>query len=885
MKAGRGGFMRRFFTLVCLLCLAVPAGISISGCTRNPAANYCNGAGYGMKVGDVAQITLGFATTGISIAYGQTRQSSPPLAITCKGSSASAPISYGTTNNQIVDISPTGLICAGTWNRNTGGGIANYTICSPPNPLPSTGGLPYATAYITASAQSVVSNPVEVFVHAPVTSVSLVTQPLSGPSQQCYSQGSQATLDAEGCFVSNNTQYELCAPPSVTGASKPVYACKGGLFPGVTASAIPDCTAAIGSLTYTVGINNVGSIVTNTTSNQVTITAGQPGTTAITASVAGSGSSAGYFSTCPPASIKLALANGETAGTITLGVSENLVTTVTDSLGTPISGLNLDYQSTDPADITASSSGAIATAFPGVASVYAICQPPSCNPAPINEVGVYGTGLSVSSNPVTITTPGTSSDYIWVSAPGQSQYIVPIDQQTGTVGSTIRLPYVPNSMVMDRTGFSIYFGSSNELMIYNTGPASLSKQDPSVPGVVLAVSPNNTQLLINDQQRKLLYLYTVINGATTAIGGMGNAAAWTPDSKTLYVTDNAALNSTPSSPEQGITGHTDTLYVYNADTGWTTYPLPPSPLVNPLPPGVLPPSSLPAGLLQNPMPPNVAISSTVQTPALTIPSVGAYLRGTPTVAHTWCPNGTVGNYDSMSFYPQGPDPSDNSVTTQTDALVSTTDGQHILGASVTGGQVTLSDIGVTIPKLNCLWPESNSNYPLAIGDSLSPLLLTNTLNTAPLTQVSATAIDQVVASPESNLAFITYTANESNSNALLPYYQPNQTTPGALGTVGYIPLTTQSGGVSPSAPLAGAFTPDDKLFFVSTAGDNMVHAISVPLVTSDPAHADTQQNSPNLPACIPIAAGGNDAGCTLPATSTVTVVPATAIAIKPRSVT
>ncbi len=886
MKAGRGGFMRRFLTLVCLLSLAVPAGISISGCTRNPAAKYCNGAGYGMKIGDVAQITFGYATTGISVAFGQTHSTSPPVATDCKGTTTSTPaIVYGTTNNQLVDISPTGVICAGTWNRNTGGGIANYTICSPPNPLPSTGGLPYATAYVTASAESVVSNPVEVYVHAPVTSVSLVTQPLSGPSQQCYSQGSQATFDAEACFVSNNTQYELCAPPSVTGASKPVFACQGGLLPGVTASAIPDCTAAVGTLAYQVGIGSVGTIATNTTTNQVTITAGLPGTTAITASVAGSGSSAGYFSTCPPASIQLTLANGEKTGTVTQGVTENLVTTVTDSLGNPITGLNLDYQSTDPIDITAGSSGAIATAFPGVASVYAICQPPTCNPAPINEVGVYGTGLSVSSNPVTITTPGTASDYIWISAPGQSQYIVPVDRQTGTTGSTIRLPYVPNSMLMDRTGYSLYFGSSNGLMIYNTGPAALGKQDSTVPGVVLAVSPNNAQLLINDQQRKLLYLYTVNTGASTAIGGMGNAATWTPDSKTLYVTDNAALNSTPTSPEQGITGHTDTLYVYSVESGWTTYALPPSPLPNSLPPGVLPPSSLPTGWLPNPMPPNVAISSTMQTPALTIPSVGAYLRGTPTVAHDWCPTGTVGAYDSMTFYPQGPDPSvDNLVNTQTDALVSTTDGQHILGASVSGGQVTLSDIGVTIPAFNCLWPESNSNYPLVMGDSLSPLLLTNTLNTAQLTQVSATAINQVVASPESNLAFITYTANEGNTNALLPYYQPNQTTPGALGTVGYIPLVS-SGGVSPSAPLAGAFTPDDSLFYVSTAGDNMVHAISVPLVASDPAHADTQQISPNLPACTPVASGGNDAGCTIPADSTVTVVPATAFAVKPRSVT
>ena len=66
-----------------------------------------------------------------------------------------------------MDISPSGNMCAGTWNRNSGGGIADYTICSYPSPLPSTGGLPYATAYISASADSVTSNPVEVFVHAP----------------------------------------------------------------------------------------------------------------------------------------------------------------------------------------------------------------------------------------------------------------------------------------------------------------------------------------------------------------------------------------------------------------------------------------------------------------------------------------------------------------------------------------------------------------------------------------------------------------------------------------------------------------------------------------------------------------------------------------------
>jgi hypothetical protein len=880
-KAGRGGFMRRFLTLVCLLCLAIPAGISISGCTRNPSANYCNGQGYGMQIGDVAVITLQPATTGISIAYGQTRSVNPPSAMTCKGATASvSTYTYGTTNNQLVDISPGGNLCAGTWNRNSGGGIADYTICNLPNPLPSTGGLPYSVAYITASAQSVTSNPVEVYVHAMVTSVSLVTTPTSGSAQKCFSQGAQATLDAQACFVSNNTQYEFCAPSSVTSN----YACPGGLPPGVTH--VPNCTASIGALSYSVGTPNIASVVTNTTTNQVTITAQQPGTTTIAASVAGSSSSAGFFSTCPPASISVTLANGSTSGTITQGVTQNLTTTTTDTQGNPITGLSLTYQSTDPIDISAANGGAITTAFPGVASVYAICQPPSCNPAPTNEIGVFGTGLPVSSNPVTVTTPGTASDYAWFAAPGQSQYVVPVDLLTDTVGSTVRLPYVPNSMVMDQLGNNIYFGSPHELMAISTTNNVLTTQSSAVPGVVLAVSPNNSQLLINDQVRQVFYLYSVVGGSATIFGGMGNAAAWTPDSNTLYVTDNAALNNAA----EGITGHTDMLYVYNVNTGWTTYPLPLSPLQNQLPPGLLPPNSPP-----NPLPPNVAFSSTMQTPAVTVPSVGAYLRGFPTVDHTWCPTGTVGNYSSMIFYPQ---PTSDSLDVQTDALAATTDGHHILGAAITAGGFELSDIGVAIPSVE-LTPEISVPLPCPEAtntstgvETLSALSTGPWLNATPTldpTKVVATSVNQVIPSPKSNLAFITYTANAASTIAAqLPYYLPNSSaissTTSAPGTVGYVPLISQKSGVSPIAPLAGAFTPDNKLFFVSTAGDNMIHLISIPsTVSPSTPPTDTQQISPNLPACTP---GGTDLGCTYTGPSPATaIVPATGIAVKPRSTT
>jgi hypothetical protein len=581
-----------------------------------------------------------------------------------------------------------------------------------------------------------------------------------------------------------------------------------------------------------VGTSSIASIATSTTSSQVTITAGLPGTTTITASVAGSGSSAGYFSTCPPKSISVTLANGDTAGTITEGVTQNLVTTVTDTQGNSISGLTLDYQSTDPIDISASSGGAISTNFPGVASVYAICQPSSCNPSPLSEFGLFGTGLPISSKPVKITTPGKASDYAWFAAPGQSQYVFPVELLSGTIGSLARLPYVPNSMMMDRLGSSIYFGSSHELMIFSTASSTVITLNISFPGVVLAVAPDGSTVLINDQERQLFYLYNTANSSSsTTFGGMGSAASWTPDAKTLYITDSAALGG----------NHSDMLYVYNINTGWTTHALPCS-VYN---------------AITCPSP-----STGAQGLAITIPSVGAYLSGSNTVAHTWCPTGTADNYASMIFYPQS-----DSIPAQTDVLAATTDGEHILGVAMTDGGLTLNDIGVAITPAEC-----TLTAPL----STNPTLLTPT----PLSvNANAGAVNQVVPSPVSNLAFITYfpPVTGATTGASLPYYVPGAYTPGSPYTANPVKYITLTGNSAITAPLAGAFAPDDSLFFVSTAGDNMIHYISVPTLT------DTQQISPNLPACTPVSAGGNDLGCTY--TGSGAIVPATTIAVKPRSTT
>ncbi|MGB0065372.1 MAG: hypothetical protein WBP85_13070, partial [Terracidiphilus sp.] len=523
------------------------------------------------------------------------------------------------------------------------------------------------------------------------------TTPTTSVPTQCFSQSKdsqpQAQLDVLGYYDNNGTQTLLCQP--VANGSITAFSVSAGVvtltgsnnfipgenvtFSGLTQAAFlntgtyvvlgtglsstqfevadaaavnqgttadsgsatttvanPTCGASIGTINFSGSNSNIARVNSETASNPyTTITALEPGTTSISASVAQSSSLAGYFSTCPPKSISISLAGGATGGVITQGVAQNLTTTVIDTNNNPITGLSLSYESTNPIEVTASAGGTISASYPGVASIYAVCEPPNCNPAPVNEYGLNGTGLSLASNPVNIVVPGSTSSFVWFAAPGQSQYFASIELLTGNPGSTVRLPYVPNSMVMDRLGINLYFGSQRELMVYSTQNNGLTKGDPTVPGVVLAASPFASQLLINDQLRGVFYLYNTTSGASTTFGGMGVAAAWTPDGETLYVVDSAAAGA----------GHTDTLYVYNSSVGWSTYDL--------------------------------SASGGSQSVALTVPGVGAWLSGNLTVGHTWCPSGTVGSNGSILFYPQ---PATDALDIATDVLAATSDGQHILGA-------------------------------------------------------------------------------------------------------------------------------------------------------------------------------------------------------------
>ncbi len=174
------------------------------------------------------------------------------------------------------------------------------------------------------------------------------------------------------------------------------------------------------------------------------------------------------------------------------------------------------------------------------------------------------------------------------------------------------------------------------------------------------------QILVNDQVRNIFYLATSSGAVSASFGGLATSAYWTPDGKTLYVTDSATAGA----------GHTNTLYVYNANTGWTTYPLTTS-----------------------------GGTSGPQNLAVTVPSVGVYLSGNPTVAHTWCPSGDPGHYNSMIFYPQaGPDADPGERQHRGSGCHRGWDAhswERLRKVEHSPGPISLSDIKVTIPSTEC----------------------------------------------------------------------------------------------------------------------------------------------------------------------------------------
>ncbi len=281
--------MKQFVILSVLLVFSLPVGFSIAGCKGTNPNNYCNksGFGYGLKTNAVAAINLPGNTTGISLAFGQTGQLQSPSATNCNGGAESvSTYVYGSTNLNLVDVSATGTLCGGTWNRHSPGGIPDYTICTAPTPAAIAAGCTGTTCLVqmTATADGVTSNTVPVWVHPAVTTIQLsVASPTTGAPgyQGCLSQNQTSQLDAVA-YISSSATTPFCAPAGNT-------------------YGVPDCSVNLGHFTYTPVSAAIATI-----DQYGVATAHQPGSTAVTAAIANVSSTAGNLYTCPPASIQLA---------------------------------------------------------------------------------------------------------------------------------------------------------------------------------------------------------------------------------------------------------------------------------------------------------------------------------------------------------------------------------------------------------------------------------------------------------------------------------------------------------------------------------------------------------------------------------------------------
>lgn len=715
--------MRRFVTLFALLFLTVPFGLSIAGCGKKQTVVFCTGSS-GPVVGQVASIQLSPNIFGISLNAGQFGQAPTPSAIDCKGSAVTpGAFTYAVRAQDVglVDVVPsTGRLCGGTWNRNTGGGIPDFTVCTPATRS--------GTAAITATAGGGTSNALPIFIHPVVTSI--VVGP---PSTDCrndlatnccaFSTINGATTPS-GTFTGNS-----CLSQNVTGQlAARVFA--GGSTDaahnitctqtGTTPAGAPIFSPLVGHVTFTPTDSNIVTIDENGIA-----TAKFPGSTIVNAAISTASSTNGYFSTCPPASITLSTPNTTpppTAITVNQNNTQPLVATILDTNGVALNGVPVSFVSTTPTTLPSGGAGNVTPVFPGAGAITAVCLPPACNNSPLSQIGLFGNGVPIVSNQILVNTPGTNSSLVYA-ASTNSFFFTAIDFATNRVGSPVRLPYVPNSMVLSTDGNTLYFGSQTELMVVSTASTAVTGEFQAVPGSVLAVSPDSTTIVISDPTRQTISLVTSAGVLDTTYGGVGTHAQFSPDSGTVYI---SAGNQ---------------LIVHSTFTGWTSVPL----------------------------------STLASDVSVTTPAIGAFLAGPVTAAHGFCPVTTVSGSGSAATTTNLNYPDAGVAGPRADRLIATNDGAHVLGATVTPTPV-LTDLLLThtsgsgatqpgLPVTAC--PASGLRFP---ATPAAP---------AAIPGITATAITGVSAASDSSLAFVTYTG----TGGLLPSYRPSLTGAGTLGSV------------------------------------------------------------------------------------------------------
>ena len=485
---------------------------------------------------------------------------------------------YTSSNPGILDVSPSGFACAGTWNA------PYFNVCTPAG---------VGSVEVTASALGATSAPTMVFVHPPIDNIQIsVVPPVNSPPPACPTQ---TALPAACDIKFNGNAARYCLSQNQT-----------QIFQATAFSQGVDITASVGPFTWSQANSGVVTITpiitssTNVATNQATVVSNTPGETQVVASASGVSSQPYNAETCPVQCISLQLGEngsqniGQTSFITNKGTSETITATAVDVQGCIVPKAPLTWTSSASGAITAGSatagcgSGAsctVATPQPGAAAVTASCTPPTCNigfplvppgiPAPYVPQPVYP--VTAISGLVTGATTSTS-----VLAASQDCFsnslctvaLYDIATSKNLASSPGSMPTPPNSIMFDPSGAKAYAGSQYGALLITSANLGSSSTSPfsSLPaagtplgvvtGRVLAVSPNGNLAIFSDTISTPNQVYVVntgssstgntplnINGATTA--------EFSPDNSKAFILGNGG----------------NTLYVYSPLEALKTYPL------------------------------------------------------------------------------------------------------------------------------------------------------------------------------------------------------------------------------------------------------------------------------------------------------------------------
>jgi hypothetical protein len=446
----------------------------------------------------------------------------------------------------LAEVSKSGLVCAGDWDSLDTPIVCTATADNPSTPAIEGVGVANITATATSSSgTTVTSAPLPVNLHERIDRIDV-----TGGSAGCVSQGATAPANtALYTAIAKSNDPAVC---SAIGQTAPCDLGDVGTF--IWSSSQP-------------GVGKIDTQPTGQPANQLTVTAGAPGRSQISANISGVVSAPAAFATCSPGRISIRLKDPptapdtETSFAVAAAATKPLTADVVDVNGVAFTSTTfLTWSASQPAAASVNSSGVVTGVAPGTSSIVASCTPPSCN---------AGLTEALYSNVVTASVSGTSAAttvYVTTTAApasGDHSSLIPIDTSNNTAGTASALPTdaTINSLVFNRPGTRAFLGSDKGLIVIDLLAGTIGAPLSAAPGKVLAAAPDGITVIVSDAAnsdptKRKVYVVNAGSGAiqdTLAIAD-ATAAAFTPESFRAFIAaGNKLFVYSPNTALQNLT--------------------------------------------------------------------------------------------------------------------------------------------------------------------------------------------------------------------------------------------------------------------------------------------------------------------------------------------